>query len=231
MESSQKVISAMNDQDSEDVRAALKAVQATSKACQSVAPAGERAKLADAEQRLIQQLEGLAARSVPKKRPQLSEAELASLEKKGDPGCPRGQQYEHAQNQAMIRCVGPQLVEMNWDEALDHFVERRQYSARQEGAHLKLERGSQVFHFAFSTPHARDPATCLTVVGAPGISWQELVARATGVQPRRLKLGRAVPTKQGPLPLLVEGDEGQFSVKLGKCEPTPGQKPYSGPAE
>jgi hypothetical protein len=129
----------------------------------------------------------------------------------------------------MIRCTGPQLIEMTWQDVLGHFVEKRNFTAHPQGGNLRVERGAEVFDFLYEQEKSDKPPQCVTVVGLPGIAWQELVARATGVQPRRMKLGKPISTSsRGQLPLLIEGDDQQFTVKIGACRATPGQNPYEG---
>jgi len=229
MGSSQQVLLDMDDQKTDDVQKSLLAVQSAVSACDGVAGDADVAKLRDAEGKLTKQLAGLRARAVPKARPQLSADELARLKSNGDPDCPRGQEYEHPQNKQRIRCTGPQVIEMNAAQAIQQFNERRGYSLHTEGATLRFESGAEVVEFSFKEPRSPSAARCVSITGEPGIAWQELVARASGVQPRVMKLGKPLTTARGPVPLLVEGGGEQFVVKLGTCPSTPGQKPYAEP--
>jgi len=230
MGSSQQVLLDMDDQSISDVEKSLTAVQSAIGACEDVVGDADVAKLKDAEGKLTKQLSGLRARGVPKARPELSEAELGRLKTNGDPDCPRGQEYEHPQNKQRIRCTGPQVIEMNEAQAIHQFNERRGFTVHPEGATLRFESGAEVVEFSFKAAHSATPAQCVSITGEPGIAWQELVARATGVQPRPMKLGRPITTSRGPMQLLVEGGGEQFVVKLGSCSGTPGQKPYTEPS-
>lgn len=229
MTSSQQVLLDMDDQRLEDVEKSLKSVERALGACRGVIGESDVAKLDDAKTKLDKQLMGLRARAVVKPRPVLSEEQLARLQKQGDPGCPRGQEYEHPQNKQRVRCTGPQVMEMNWVTAIEQFNQRRGFAVQPQGSKLRFESGAEVVEFSFKEQNSKAPAQCVSVVGEPGISWQELVARATGVQPRVMKLDKPIPSARGPISLLVEGTPEQFVVKLGSCEPTPGQKPYSEP--
>jgi hypothetical protein len=100
-------------------------------------------KIADAQKKLTRQVEGLRELQDRPKTPPMTEAELAMLDKAGDPDCPKGQHYVHHQNKKMIRCTGPLLVEVNWEQAKGHF-ERRGFSSIEKGAQLRLERGAKV---------------------------------------------------------------------------------------
>jgi hypothetical protein len=227
---SQQVLLDMDDQDIDEVQKSLTAVQSTIGACDGVVGDTDVAKLKDAEGKLTKQLSGLRARAAPKARPQLSAAELARLKDSGDPDCPRGQEYEHPQNKQRIRCTGPQVIEMNEAQAIHQFNERRGFTVHPQGTTLRFESGAEVVEFSFKEAHSAAAAQCVTITGEPGIAWQELVARATGVQPRTMKLGQPIATSRGPLALLVEGGGEQFVVKLGSCPSTPGQKPYAEPS-
>src|SRR5690606_27103209 len=147
-----------------------------------------------AEREIAAHVQALEERATREKRPRLTEAELAELEKKGDATCPRGQQYEHHQNKKLINCTGPQLVEMNWAQASEYYA-RRGFKRQPRGSTLRLERGAQVLDFEFTSPNSSTRAPCVAIVADPGIPWQETVTRATGTRPMRLKLGQPVPTK------------------------------------
>lgn len=225
MKSSQQV---MNDMDRtpelEQVEAALLAVSRAHASCQSANRSDEVSKISEAKRRLEAQLKAMKAQAARPKKPKLTEAELVALEKKGDPSCPRGQQYEHHQDKRMIKCTGAQLVEMNWKQATSYF-DNRGFAAHARGAVLRFEEGAKVYEFSFDKSESTSAPLCLTIVADPGIPWEEVVARTTGAHPARLKLSKPVSTKRGPLALLVEGSSAQYTVKLGKCEATPGQKP------
>src|SRR5690606_22646186 len=129
-----------------------------------------------------------------------------------------------------IDCKGPQLVDMNWSQASEYFS-RRGFRETPDGSKLSFERGAQIFEFEYSTAKSSSAAGCVTVIADMGIPWQETVTRATGVQPQRVELGEPVKTARGSLGLLVEGGPEQYTVKLGKCAPTPGQKALEKAAE
>jgi hypothetical protein len=224
MTSSQEVMLKIDTNELEQVDRALVAVDETLTACKKAALAEEISKVQEARRQLSAQAEGLRARANRKKRPQLSNAEMEALKKEGDPSCPQGQQYEHAQNQALIRCTGPQLIEMNWAQTLEYF-ERRGFTSRPEGSVLSMELGVEAYDFHFAEAESNKGPDCVEIVAKPGVPWQEIVTRASSVHPRKLKLGSPVPTKRGAMDLLVEGDSSQYTVKLGKCAATPGQKP------
>lgn len=225
MKASQEEMLKIDTENLTQVESALVAVNRAHQACLAAERDDEVSKIAEAKQKLERQVAGLREIQNRVKSPPLTEEALAKLAQSGDPDCPRGQQYEHHQNKQMIRCTGPQLFEMNWQQAKGHF-ERRGYSIIEKDAHLRIERGAQVYDYFFSAPSSKAAAKCLAVVPDPGVPWQEVVSRLTSVHPQKLALDKPVPTKAGPRALLVEGDLEHSTVKIGDCEPTPGQKRF-----
>lgn len=231
MKVSQDLMLQLSEKNREDLAFAEKthgAVKATLAACVAAKRGEEVAKITQAEREIAAHVKALKERAAREKLPKLSAAELLDLEKGGDPSCPMGQQYEHHQNKKRIKCRGPQIVEMNWKRAAEYF-DRRGFLKHPKGSTLRVERGAQVIDFQYKTADSTDRAECVTIVADPGIPWQETVTRATGVHPRHLTLGKPVVTKKGELDLLVEGGPEQYTVKLGQCQPTPGQKPVTEP--
>lgn len=223
---SQQMMIEFSNGDREDLAQAektLNAVDRTMAACKKAKRTEEVEKIADAQRQLTAHVAALKERAQREKRPKLSEAELAELKKKGDPSCPKGQEYEHHQNEQVIRCTGPQLYEMSPEEVTEYY-KRRGFTKSVEGDRLRFERGAQVIDLEYEGLSAKSSAKCVSIVADPGIPWQETVTRATGVHPMRLELGKPVKTPRGPRDLLVEGGPHQFTVKIGKCAPTPGQK-------
>lgn len=225
MQSSQEVMLKIDTENLEQVESALAAVTRAHDACVAADRDEEASQVADAKEKLTRQVQGLKEIANRPKKKALTEAELAKLVKVGDPDCPRGQQYEHHQNKQMVKCTGPQIIEMNWEQAKGHF-ERRGYSVIEKGSLLRLERGAHVYDFAFDKAQSKKGAQCLTIVPDPGVPWEEVVTRATSVHPKKLALDKPVPTKRGPLSLLVEGSLAHVTVKIGDCQPTVGQKPF-----
>jgi hypothetical protein len=223
---SQQLMVEFSNGDREDLAEAektLSAVERTLAACKEAKRTEEVEKITDAERKLVAHVASLKERAEREKRPKLTPAELADLKAKGDRSCPKGQEYEHYQNGEVIKCTGPQLVEMTPVDVTVYF-KRRGFRKTEQGSLLCFERGAQVLEFAYASVKEGATPECVTIIADPGIPWQETVTRATGVNPLRLKLGKPVTTPKGLRDLLVEGGPEQFTVKLGKCSPTPGQK-------
>lgn len=212
-----------NREDLSLARSTLSAVKTTLQACREAERTEEVEKITQAEAEITAHVKALEERATREKRPKLTEAELDELEKKGDPTCPRGQQYEHHQDKRLIDCKGPQLFEMNWEQASEYWA-RRGFVERVDGSKLEFERGAQAITFHYPAAKSTSSARCLEIVADPGIHWQETVTRATGVQPRYLSLDKPVAAGNQKVPLLVEGGPEQYTVKLGDCQPTAGQE-------
>lgn len=228
MGTSQQMMIEFSNGDREDLAEAektLAAVERTLGACKKAKRTEEVEKITDAHRQLVAHVKALQERSLREKRPKLTPDQLAELKAKGDRSCPKGQEYEHHQNGEVIRCTGPQMFEMSPPDVTEYF-KRRGFRKTEEGTRLSFERGAQVYEFEYAELSSSALPQCLTIVADPGIPWQETVTRATGVQPMRLKLEKPVITPKGSRDLLVEGGPEQFTVKLGECAPTPGQKAF-----
>ncbi len=226
---SQELMIDFSNGDREDLAEAektLAAVDKTLAACKKAKRAEEVEKITDAHRQLTAHVAALKQRAEREKRPKLTEAELSALKTKGDPSCPKGQEYEHHQNKEVIKCIGPQLYEMDPNEVSEYY-KRRGFSKSTEGNRLRFERGAQVIDLTYAALSPKAVAECVSIVADPGIPWQETVTRTTGVHPMRVELGKPVKTPRGPRALLVEGGPHQFTVKIGECSPTPGQKPLT----
>jgi hypothetical protein len=224
-ESSQKVVLGIDGSSLESVAESLAAVDGALEACKTAGRGGEVKELEKARRQIKAQHEALEARALKAKRPQLTDAELADLEKNGDPTCPQGQGYEHHQNKKLIKCTGPQLVQMPWPQARKYFESRGYKQVTTDlpaavggGSVLRMEYGSEAFTFHY--PKAEDASAvprCLVVQSAPGAAWQEVVARATGAHPARLEPGEPVRVGGRSLPVATEERDRQVTARLGDC--------------
>lgn len=79
---------------------------------------------------------------------------------------------------------------------------------------LRAEHGAERYDFTYASEHATTPR-CIVIVPAPGLPWQEALARATGANPGRLKNPGTVKTKAGSVAFTV--DEEKVIIRLGDC--------------
>ncbi len=193
---------------------ALDAVTGALTACER-AELVEELKQLRAVRRKLQSMSEYLERSGENKPP--TPEELAQWEKDGDPNCPSGQTYQSRQNGKPIRCRGPQVVSMNWAQALAHF-KRRDFRIQENAGELKAESGSESYTFHFSRPGDDAAARCLDVFAAPGMPWEESVARVTGAAPQRLRQGQPVKSKAGTFAIKHVSDDTQAIYHLGDCE-------------
>jgi len=219
MQTSQQALVDMDKDDVAAVEATLALVDRTLEACKQAGRGEEVSNVADARRQVAAHLDALERRAERPARPQLSPERLAELLKTGDPECPKGQGYEPAGSKEVVKCTGKQLVELSSSKAREHFDKRGyRLSAPEPEGGFRAEFGAS--RYAFQYAHGADsPPSCLEVTGRPGTPWQEIVARLTGVHPDRVKQGEPVRVGGRSLPVELGGDPGQWSVKLGACQP------------
>ena len=160
----------------------------------------------------------LVRKKAANKKPLQSPAEIAQLEKQGDPKCPKGQFYKHRISGKDIRCIGPQMVDMSWDQAETYFRSRGyKVTTRPSPPEVRAEYGAELFIFSFRKEKDSSAPSCLTIHPPPEGSWQEAAARATGVQPSRLEQDEPVRVADRELALKIEQSPGKQLVRLGAC--------------
>jgi hypothetical protein len=218
MEASQPIVSDVAPNSLESVERAAGAVQAALIACQDAEREEETAQLSAAHQKFQGHLAALRERLQRESARQLSPAELERLVQRGDADCPRGQAYKHRDSGKEIRCTGPHPIQMGQRRAARDF-ERRGYKLirSDDRASVVAEYGAEKVVFEYAKDDDRRPPRCATVYPPPGMSWQEAVARLTGVSPLKLEMDEPVATAAGELPLQVVEKGGQVTLSLGAC--------------
>ncbi len=222
MRTSQQALVEMDKGDPGRVQATLDLIERTLGTCQHAGRSDEVSSLADAKRQVAAHLSALEKRADRPTRTQLTPEALAELVKKGDPDCPRGQGYEPAGSKEVVKCIGPQLIDLPSAKAREYF-EKRGYrlSPPDRAGGFKAEFGASAYVFQYRAASPSELPKCLDVTGRPGTPWQEIAARLTGVHPDRLKVNEPVRVGARSLPLQVSGDSAQWSVKLGECGPAP----------
>jgi len=198
----------------DSVQKSLDAVETAHKACVEAGRDEEAAQLDKGRKDLRAHLERLQRKAAdPSQRP-ISDAELAELVAKGDPGCPKGQGYKHSGKE--VRCTGPQLVDLGYPAARSYF-ERRGYKVRDvEPSSLRAEHGAELFVLEYETAKDERPPRCLRIQPPPEQGWQEAVARATGARPDKVTAGGKLTLSRGQVDVSIEGDGGN-GVRVGDC--------------
>lgn len=218
MASAQGVVRDVESSRITSVKKSLDAVVAAHAACEKAGRSSERDELAKAKNKLGAHYEYLKRKADEPAQRKLTPEELAKLVKEGDPSCPKGQAYKHGGSGKEIRCTGAQPVNMGWKSAEDYFSGRGyKLSTESEPPTLKAEYGSEILVYTFDVPKDTRPPKCLTVYPPPGMSWQEAVARVTGVPPFRVKEDTTIPTRRGALPLRIREAEESSIVHIGDC--------------
>jgi hypothetical protein len=206
-------VSAVDTTEQKSIEDALQRVTDTLALCERAGLAEEKKQLTVAQRKLESHADFHRRQATQKK---LTPEQLQLLVKQGDPDCPKGQSYMYQKSGSKVRCTGPQIVDMNWQQVHAYFGQRG-FKLHQEGATFKAELGSESYTYSFSKAGDASPAKCLVVFAAPQIPWEETASRVTGELPRRIKRDEPVKTAHGPRALKVEEDAVQAVVRLGDC--------------
>jgi len=217
MASAQAIVNQVDAKSIPSLSASLAAVQEAYDACEKAKLGTEREQLLKAKNEIRAQLDLLEARALRKKHAAPTAAELAKLVKHGDPSCPKGQAYKPKDAKQEVRCTGPQIVDMGSEALKEYYGDRRfKVSSKDSPAEVVAELGSEKYVFSFDK--LTDPAPrCVTAYAMPGMSWQELIARLTGVPPEKLKLDAPVRSSRELL-VRVEHPDDKPTVRLGQCQ-------------
>ena len=219
MSSAQAIVNQVDPKSVQSLKTSLSAVEEAHAACEKAKLGPEREQLLKAKNEIRAQLDLLEARALRKKHAAPTAEELTKLVKHGDPSCPKGQAYKPKEAKQEVRCTGPQIVDMGSEALKEYYGDRRfKISSGDAPAEVRAELGSELYVFAFDK--LSDPAPrCVTAYAMPGMSWQELTARLTGIAPEKLKLDTPVRSGRGELPLRVEHPDDKPTVRIGQCPP------------
>jgi hypothetical protein len=217
MQSAQALVAQVDGKSASSVEQSLAAVTEAHAVCEKAKLGTEREQLLKAKHELSAQLDLLERRASRKKLQAPSPDELSRLVKSGDPSCPKGQAYKPKDSKSEVRCTGPQLVDMTAPALKDYYRDRRfKVTSRESPAEVRAELGSELYVFSFDKLTDSAPR-CVTAYATPGMSWQEVTARLTGVAPEKLKLDAAVKSGRGELALKVDHPTDQPTVHVGQC--------------
>lgn len=217
MTSAQAIVSQVDSKSVASLQQSLTAVSEAHAACEKAKLGDEREQLLKAKHEISAQLNLLEQRANRKKRQAPSADELARLVKSGDPTCPKGQAYKPKGGKDEVRCTGPQIADMSAAEVKAYYSDRHfKITSQDNPAEVRAEQGSELYVFAYDKLGDAAPR-CVTAYAAPGLSWQELTARLTGMAPEKLKLDAPVKSGRGELQLKVEHPTDKPTVRLGSC--------------
>jgi hypothetical protein len=215
MTEAQGVVKNVESSDIGSVQKSLASVEAAQLACEKAGLSREYEELTKAKNQFRGQLDYLQRKANEPAQQKRTPEEIEQLAKTGDPSCPKGQAYKPRGSDKEILCTGEQPINMTRAEAEKYFT-RRGYKIGKEGDDtLTAEYGAELFVYRFDDK-AR-PAKCLVLHPPPGMSWQEAVARVSGVQPRFLKIDGEVTTERGKAALHVVEKDSKVVVRIGEC--------------
>jgi len=216
MAQAQAVVNAVEGNSLSSVEDSIQAVRKAQGVCRDAGRDSEAKQLAQAAEQLEAHAALIKQHQAEKSREKLTPEQLEALVKRGDPRCPRGQAYKHADSEKEIRCTGPQIADMTRDQAAKYFAARGFHFVKQDDPKvLSAEYGAERYVFHYPDTAGRSRCTCLVLYPAPGIPWQEAVSRATSIFPNRLENGGTVKLRSGPKALKV--DEKNNVIRIGDC--------------
>lgn len=214
----QALVTNVKSESAESVRGAVAALDAAILTCEKAELGHERSELQKARHQLAAHLEVLERRARRKKKAKPTPEELAELVAKGDPTCPKGQAYLQGTLKQEIRCTGAQLVELGFADVQAYFEDRKyKLTTSDNPPKLRAEYGAELYEFVFAKPNDAAGARCVSIYPAPGVSWQELVSKLTGVAPDKLAPGKPLKSARGPLPLSVQESQDKVVARVGDC--------------
>lgn len=213
----QSAVNAVESNSSDSLTRSIQLIELAESACKKAGLDAEVKQLTAARERFAGHRSLVDERDARKKaKESLTPAELDKLARDGDPNCPKGQAYKNKASGKEIRCTGVQPVEMGWAQAKKYYESRNFHSVvTHEASALTLESGGEKVVFRYREKESQEPPQCIMLYPRPGMSWQENVARNTGVSPEKLKRGGTVPLAQGQLTFSV--DEQTQIAKIGDC--------------
>lgn len=217
MAEAQTAVNAVEPNSVDSLTRSIQLIELASDACKQAGRDSEVKQLQQARERMAGHRSLVEERDARKKAKEaMSPQELDRLVREGDPSCPRGQGYQAKTGGKQIRCTGVQPIEMGWEQAKKYFGSRnfRSVPASDETV-LTMESGSEKYVFHYTERGSAAAPKCLEIFPREGISWQEAVARCTGVAPERLKDGGTVSVARGRVDLHV--DQNNQIARLGDC--------------
>jgi len=214
----QEIVSGVDSKSIESLSRAVSALDKAIAQCDKAGLGAERNKLVEAKNQIGAHRDLLERKAARKKRTAPSGAELEQLLKDGDPNCPKGQGYKQAGVAKEIRCTGPQLVDMGMEAVKDYFATRRfKVTTSENPATLRAEFGAELYVLTYDKPNDSAGAKCLVLHPAPGVRWQEAVARASGMPLDRIEPGKTVKAARGELAISAEDTKDKQTAKIGDC--------------
>ncbi len=217
MTSAQAIVTQVDSKSIASLERSLAAISEAHAACETAKLGTEREQLLKAKHEISAQLSLLEQRANRKKLQAPNPDELARLVKNGDPACPKGQAYKPKDRKEEVRCTGPQIADMRAEEVKAYYGDRRfKVTSKDNPAEVRAELGSELYVFSYDKPSDQAPR-CVTAYAAPGLSWQEVVARLTGMPPEKLKLDAPVKSGRGELALKVVHETDKPTIHLGDC--------------
>jgi hypothetical protein len=214
----QEVVKGVDSKSIESLTRAVNALDTAIAQCDKAGLGSERQKLIEAKHQIAAHRSLLERKASQKKRSAPTGAELEKLFAEGDSSCPKGQSYKLAGGGKEIRCTGPQLMDLGM-EAVREYYETRRFKVKTSDnpPELRAEYGAELYVFTYDKPNDGAGPKCMLLYPAPGVRWQEAVARTTGTPLDRIKPGKSVKAARGELAIAAEDTAQKQTAKIGDC--------------
>lgn len=209
----------MNPTDEASVTATLGELKEALSACRA-AKSPEVSEIEEGLKNVEHHLRRLESGEVKPPPPPPGAEELSDLEKNGDPGCPRGQAYQHPILKKQILCKGPLMIEHNYEQVVEYFQKHRVEAAKKD-AMLRGAQAGVAYTFKFDQVESKQGPLCLTLDAPKEKKPEELIAFATNVPIAKIDVTKpTLLVDDQEVAVKVTTGESGTSVVLGNCEGT-----------
>lgn len=216
--SAQEVVKGVDSKSIDSLTGAVNALDTAIAQCDKAGLGSERQKLIEAKHQITAHRSLLERKAAQKKRSAPTGAELEKLLKDGDASCPKGQGYKLSGGGKEIRCTGPQLMDLGMDAVKEYYETRRfKVITIDDPPTLRAEYGAELYVFHYDKPNDSAGPKCMVLYPAPGVRWQEAVARTTGTPLDRVKPGKSIKAARGELAVAAEDTAQKQTAKIGDC--------------
>jgi len=216
IKSSEVSLLSMNPTDQSSVVATAEQLKKTVAACQT-ANSAALPEVKEGLKNVEYHLNRLKKGEIKPPPPPPGAQELADLQSKGDPGCPKGQAYQHPVTKKTINCTGFTMVQRNYAEVLAYFEKHHIQTARKASMIRGLQAGV-TYTFHFDQVDSQKAALCLTIEAPKDKKPNELLAFATSLPPSTIEAGKPIELEGREVAVQVTVTGETQEVVIGKCE-------------
>lgn len=225
VKSSEVTLLSMNPTQKDSVTRTVEELKKTLLACEAAGSA-DVAEIKVGLQNVERHLSRLEKGEIKAPPPPPGVVELADLEKKGDPACPKGQGYQHPVLNKLIKCSGPTMVERNYKQVGEYF-EKHRIQAAVKDAMIRGEQSGITYTYMFDKVGSEQSAYCLTIDAPKDKKKEELISFATNIEVDKIKVEQGIVLAGQKVPVAVTENDSGINIVIGVCD---GPAPLIAPA-